>query len=73
MTAAVPSLAIIIVARFVMGVFSAIPSIVVAGSMEDLFNIQARVFMTFIWTLLGDVGLCIGPIYSTYITFCLGW
>ena len=72
-TAALPSLVAVIVARFAMGVFSAIPSIVVAGSMEDLFNVHARVFMTFIWTLLGDFGLCVGPIYSTYITYSLGW
>jgi MFS family permease len=72
-TAAVPSLGVIIFARFAMGLLSAIPTIVVAGSMEDLFNIHARVWMIFIWAMSGNVAVCIGPIYSTYIAYGVGW
>jgi MFS family permease len=71
--ASVPSLAAVVVARFITGFLSAIPTIVVAGSIEDVFNIRARVWMIFIWATTGNVAVCIGPIYSTYITNTLGW
>ena len=73
MTASVPSLAIVIVARFISGIFSAIPTIVVAGSIEDMFNMKARVWMIFTWVLIGNVAVCVGPIYSTYVTAEIGW
>ena len=49
------------------------PTIVVAGSIEDMYNIQARVWMIFSWALVGLLALVIGPIYSTYITYVLSW
>ncbi|KAL8729523.1 MAG: hypothetical protein Q9166_004695 [cf. Caloplaca sp. 2 TL-2023] len=72
-TVTVPSLAVVIIARFITGIFSAIPTIVVAGSIEDMFNLKARVWMIFSWVLIGNVSVCIGPIYSTYVTVNLGW
>lgn len=71
--AAVPSLVAVFIARLITGFLSAIPTIVVAGSIEDVFNMQARVWMIFIWALTGNVAVCIGPIYSTYVTYHLGW
>ena len=71
--AAVPSLPAIIVSRLVAGILSAVPTIVVAGSIEDMYNIQARVWMIFSWALVGLLALVIGPIYSTYITYVLSW
>ena len=43
MTASVPSLAVVVIARFLSGILAAIPTIVVAGSIEDMFNMKARV------------------------------
>lgn len=51
-TAAVHSLPAIIVARFLSGLASAIPTIVVAGSIEDVFNMRARVWMIFVWAVV---------------------
>lgn len=56
-----------------MGLLSAVPTIVVAGSMEDLFNVHGRVWMIFIWAMSGNVAVCIGPIYSTYVAYTSGW
>ena len=55
------------------GVLSAIPTIVVAGSIEDVFNMQDRVWMIFCWALVGNLGLALGPIFSTYVTLMLNW
>lgn len=72
-TAAVHSLPAIIVARFLSGLASAIPTIVVAGSMEDMYNVRARVWMIFVWAVVGNAAVCVGPIYSSYVTATLGW
>lgn len=72
-TAAVHSLPTIIVARFLSGLASANPTIVVAGSMEDMYNVKARVWMIFVWAVVGNAAVCVGPIYSSYVTGNLGW
>lgn len=71
--AAVPSLAAIIICRFITGVVSAVPTVVVAGSIEDIYNIRTRVWMIFAWALVGLLALVVGPIFSTYVTNILGW
>ncbi|RYP71168.1 hypothetical protein DL771_004968 [Monosporascus sp. 5C6A] len=72
-TAAVHSLPAIIIARFLSGLASAIPTIVVAGSMEDMYNVRSRVWMIFVWAVVGNAAVCVGPIYSSYVTLNLGW
>ncbi|KAL9025247.1 MAG: hypothetical protein Q9196_005898 [Gyalolechia fulgens] len=72
-TVTVPSLPVVTIARFLTGIFSAIPTVVVAGSIEDMFNLKARVWMIFSWVLIGNVAVCVGPIYSAYVTVNLGW
>jgi MFS family permease len=71
--ATVPSLPLVMVARFICGFLSAIPTIVVAGSMEDMYNMRARVWMIFVWVTTGNMGIILGPIFSTYVTITLGW
>lgn len=72
-TASVKSLPAVIIARLFSGLASAIPTIVVAGSIEDVFNMQARVWMIFVWAVVGNAAVCVGPIYSSYVTQNLGW
>jgi len=69
----VPSLPVVIIARFFTGILSAIPTIVVAGSIEDVFNMKARVWMIFTWAVIGNIAVCVGPIFSTYVTANIGW
>ena len=73
LTAGVHSLPMIIIARFLSGLASSIPTIVVAGSIEDVFNMRARVWMIFVWAVVGNAAVCVGPIYSSYVTQNLGW
>ena len=71
--AAIPSIAAVVTGRFVSGVLSAIPTIVVAGSIEDLFASDARIWMIFMWAMVANLGLVVGPIFATYISLSIGW
>ncbi|KAG6016575.1 hypothetical protein E4U43_003512 [Claviceps pusilla] len=73
LTGAVPTRAGIVAGRFFCGLLSAIPTIIVAGSIEDMFNTKDRTWWIFIWTLLANVGLTVGPMMSTFIVVNLGW
>ena len=55
-----------------MGLLSAIPSAVIAGSINDMFNMRCRVWILFTWVLAESIGLGVGPIFSTYVTQFLG-
>ncbi|KAF4627954.1 hypothetical protein G7Y89_g10196 [Cudoniella acicularis] len=71
--AVVPSLAGVVIGRFSTGFLSAIPTTVVVGSIEDMFNSKGRVWLVFLWAMVSNIGLVLGPIMSTYITAALGW
>ncbi|KAK2056504.1 major facilitator superfamily transporter [Colletotrichum caudatum] len=59
--------------RFVAGVASAVPSVVIAGSVEDMFNTKQRIWIIVLWNAGTTVGLCFGPIYAAYISEAAGW
>ncbi|KAK3614367.1 hypothetical protein LTR56_027299 [Elasticomyces elasticus] len=61
------------IGRFVTGFASAVPSVVLAGSVEDLFNSRSRVWLVLLWNSLATAGLIFGPIFGVYISSCLGW
>lgn len=68
-----PSVAGVAVGRFFSGFVSAIPTVIVAGSIEDMFDSKGRVWMIFLWAMAANFGLCMGPIASAFIAACLGW
>ena len=61
------------IGRFVTGFASAVPSVVIAGSVEDVFNEKQRVWIVVLWNAGTTVGLTMGPIYAAYIIAALGW
>ena len=69
----VPSIAGVFVGRFVAGFASAVPSVVIAGSVEDMFNSRRRVWLVLAWNSFSTAALVIGPIYGTYIGMNCGW
>ncbi|KAL4888306.1 major facilitator superfamily domain-containing protein [Aspergillus ambiguus] len=71
--AAVPSLIGVIVGRFVSGFVSSIPTTVVVGSIEDMYNSRDRVWLICVWAIASNFALVLGPILSTFITEDLGW
>ncbi|KAF4918448.1 putative transporter [Colletotrichum viniferum] len=61
------------IGRFVAGLASAVPSVVIAGSVEDMFNTKRRVWIIVLWNAGAVIGLCMGPVYAAYISDALGW
>ncbi|KAJ5095925.1 hypothetical protein NUU61_005281 [Penicillium alfredii] len=69
----IPSLAGPIIGRLSSGFLSAIPTIVVAGSIEDMFNSKDRIWLIFLWAMVANIGMVLGPIMSIYIIVHLSW
>lgn len=59
--------------RIIAGLLSAVPGTIVGGSIEDIFNAQARIWVIFFWTVASNIGLIIGPIMSSHIIEALNW
>ena len=68
-----PSVAGVVVGRFLSGFTSAVPSIIVSGSIEDMFNMKERVLLIYIWACATTGGLLVGPIYGSYVAATIGW
>ncbi|KAH7412089.1 putative polyamine transporter [Phaeosphaeria sp. MPI-PUGE-AT-0046c] len=69
----VPSIAGVIIGRFISGFASAVPSVVIAGSIQDMYGSTHRVWMVFVWNSSTTLGLVLGPIYGSYIADSIGW
>lgn len=62
-----------IIMRILAGFFSAVPGTVVGGTIEDLFDTRARIWVVFFWTVASNIGLIVGPIMSSFIIEALDW
>ncbi|OJJ70325.1 hypothetical protein ASPBRDRAFT_197040 [Aspergillus brasiliensis CBS 101740] len=71
--AAVPSIPSLVVGRFITGFLSAIPTVVITGSIEDMFNTHDRIFVMLIYVSMACMGVSAGPIISSYISVRFGW
>ncbi|KAI9368611.1 major facilitator superfamily domain-containing protein [Aspergillus egyptiacus] len=71
--AAVPSLGAIIAGRIMTGFLSAIPTTIVTGSIEDMFNTRDRIWLVFVYMVVANFAVAMGPVMSGYITAALGW
>ncbi|KAK1985474.1 fluconazole resistance protein 1 [Colletotrichum cereale] len=69
----VPSIPGIIAGRFISGLLSSVPTTVATGSIEDLWDTHARVWWVFWWSLLANIGLLTGPIFSDLIMASAHW
>lgn len=69
----VHSLSVAVVMRVLAGLLSAVPGTILGGSIEDMFNSQARIWVVFWWTIASNIGLIIGPIMSSHIIAILDW
>lgn len=64
----------VFVGRFLSGAVSAMPTCVAAGSIEDMWGIEARIWVIEVWVAAALLGLVVGPIAATHIcTSSLGW
>ncbi|PLB53451.1 putative MFS transporter [Aspergillus steynii IBT 23096] len=70
---AIPSPGGAVIGRLLSGILGAIPTTVVAGSIEDMFNSRYRIWVIAVWTVSWNIGSALGPIYSDYIIEALDW
>ncbi|OHE92674.1 fluconazole resistance protein 1 [Colletotrichum orchidophilum] len=69
----VPTIAGIVVGRFGSGFLSAIPTVIATGSIEDLWDTNARVWCMFCWALLANLGILAGPVFGELVTAKATW
>ncbi|KAK1759751.1 polyamine transporter 1 [Echria macrotheca] len=53
--------------RFLAGFCSAVPAVVTAGSIEDMFDGRERVWLVVVWNAGSTAGLCLGPVYASFL------
>ncbi|GLA37344.1 hypothetical protein CBS63078_1314 [Aspergillus niger] len=70
--AAVPSIPSLVVGRFITGFLSAIPTVVITGSIEDMFNTHDRIFVMLVYVSMACMGVSAGPIISSRWVFYVG-
>jgi phosphatidylglycerophosphate synthase len=63
----------IILGRFLSGLCSAIPAVVVGGSIEDIFDEKQRIWPIWCWNGFTVAGQVLGPVYGTYVASSAGW
>lgn len=73
LTGIVPSVAGVVVGRFMSGFALAVPSFVIAGNITDMYTAKHRMWMTLVWNGSTTFGLILGPIYGSYIAHVIGW
>lgn len=66
-------IATVYVGRFMTGLASSVPSVVIAGSIEDMFNTRQRVWAVIFWNSSTTIALCLGPIYAAHVITHAGW
>ena len=70
--AAVPYLPAATIGRIVTGLLSSIPTCVIAGSIEDIFTSEARVWIIFVYVILANLGIFHGALLGAYVSFTMG-
>ncbi|KAL3459346.1 major facilitator superfamily domain-containing protein [Aspergillus heterothallicus] len=71
--AVVPHISGVFVGRFFSGLASAVPSVVVSGTVEDQFNTERRVWIVLLWNAAATAGLAFGPVYASCIASVASW
>lgn len=59
--------------RIISGMVSSVPTTVLSGSIEDMFDMKARIWAVQFWILHGITGVALAPCYAALIERSLGW
>ncbi|KAK7443363.1 fluconazole resistance protein 1 [Colletotrichum acutatum] len=69
----VPTIPGIVVGRSIGGLLSSVPTIVATGSIEDLWDTNARVWWLYWWSLVANLGILTGPVFSDLVMRSTHW
>ncbi|KAL4950534.1 major facilitator superfamily domain-containing protein [Aspergillus filifer] len=73
LTGLVPNPAGVFIGRFIAGFASAVPEVILAGSIEDQYSSRPRLWFLWLWNCCTILGFGTGPIYGSYIIDTIGW
>lgn len=68
-----PHISAVFVGRFFSGLASAVPSVVISGTVEDIFDSEGRVWIVLLWNAAATAGLAFGPVYAACISRVASW
>ncbi|PPJ56717.1 hypothetical protein CBER1_09483 [Cercospora berteroae] len=69
-----PTVPAVVVGRFVSGFVSAMPAVVACGSIENMWNIKARIWLVHIWIASAVLALALAPAIAVAVSeSSLGW
>lgn len=69
-----PTLPAVIVGRFMSGLFSAMPTVVAVGSIENMWDAKGRIWVIQLWVMVAIIALALGPPIATYVSeSSIGW
>jgi MFS family permease len=63
-----PTLQVLVTSRFLTGLLSAMPCVVAAGSIENMWDMKSRTFVIHLWISGAVVGLALGPPIATFVS-----
>ena len=69
----VPTVSGVVIGRFLGGICASAPTNVVGGSIEDMWDSQARTWAIYIWSLTANFGLVLGSVIGSQVVTSLGW
>lgn len=61
------------IGRFLSGLASAVPSVVISGTVEDIFGSERRIWIVLLWNAAATTGLAFGPVYASCIAGVVSW
>lgn len=69
-----PTVPAVVVGRFISGFVSAMPAVVACGSIENMWNIKARIWLVHIWIASAVLALALAPAIAIAVSESpLGW
>ena len=69
-----PTLPAVIIGRFMSGLFSAMPTVVAVGSIENMWDAKGRIWVIQVWVMVAIFALALGPPVATFVSeSSIGW
>ncbi|KAJ5529848.1 hypothetical protein N7527_003241 [Penicillium freii] len=61
------------VGRLITGFLSAVPTFVINGSIQDMFDAKEHTWLPLLYMAMSNLGVAMGPVMGAYITAAWGW
>ncbi|CAI0655034.1 unnamed protein product [Colletotrichum noveboracense] len=72
-TGAIPTVPVVVVGRLASGLLSSVPAVIAVGTIEDMWDTRARIWLVFARALVANMGILLGPVFGGFIIANLHW